>query len=111
MKNVVRAIVALVGGFALSFLGLGVLWIGTPSPYQALMLIPFLLLAFAITWTGDVADRLFVLILVGAAPIGGVMTMFRDKNDSHLASILVVCTWLAGTLAGQQLAARRARPR
>jgi hypothetical protein len=109
MKNLVTAVLALVGGFALSFLGLGVLWIGTPWPYQALMLFPFLWLAFAITRAGSAGDRVFVLILVGAAPIGGVMTMFRDRNGSHLGSILVVCAWLAGVLAGQQLAARRTR--
>ena len=107
MKNAVRAIVALGGGFALSFVGLGVLWVGAPWPYQALLFVPFLLLAFAITSTGSAGDRLFVLIIVGAAPLGSLITMFRDKNDSHVMSVLVVCAWLAGIVSGHQLAAAR----
>jgi hypothetical protein len=109
MKHVVRAMLALAGGFALSFVGVGVLWIGTPWAYQMLMFIPFLLLAFAITVTSPAGDHAFLLVIAGAAPIGALLTLFRDRNDSHLMSILVVCAWLAGTLAGQQLAAMRLR--
>jgi hypothetical protein len=110
MRSAIRAVLALVGGFGLSFLALGVLWIGVGWMYQLLMTIPFLLLAFAITRSGDAGDRLSWLIVLGAAPIGWLLTLFRDKNDSHLMSLLVVCAWLAGTLAGMALGAKR-RPR
>ena len=109
MKAVIRALAAVVGGFGLSFVGLGVLWAGAGWMYQLLMFIPFLLLAFVITRTGDAGDRVFSLVLLGAAPIGWLLTRFRDKNDSHLMSILIVAGWVAGTLAGHALASMRGR--
>ena len=45
-------VVALLGGFALSFVGLGVLWVGVPWTYQMLMFFPFLLLALAVMLLG-----------------------------------------------------------
>jgi len=107
MRPVIRAMAAVIGGFALSFVGLGVLWIGVSWTYQLLMFIPFLLLAFVIARTGDAGDGLFALVIVGAAPIGWLITKFRDRNDSHLTSILVVCAWLAGAVAGAALGDRR----
>lgn len=104
-----RGVIALGGGFGLSFLGLGLLWIGTPWPLQALMFVPFFLLAFGVTRTGK-DDRMFMLSLWGALPLGLIITLFRDKNDSHLMSILTVLAWLAGILAGH-FAARAIRSR
>ena len=109
MKRYLRGFGALAGGFALSFVGLGVLWIGTPWHYQALMFFPFLLLAFAVSRTGPAGDNTFMLTIWGAAPIGALITMFRDKDDSHLGPVLIVCAWLAGTLSGHYLAARLRR--
>ena len=105
MKGTLRTIVAVAGGFALSFVGLGVLWIGTPWQYQALMFIPFFLLAFAVTRTGVAAKNEFLLVMGGAAPIAGLISLFRDKNDSHLMPMLMVTAWAAGVLAGHFLAA------
>jgi len=106
MKKYLRPFFALAGGFGLSFAGLGALWAGAAWPYEALMFFPFLLLAIAISRTGPPRDKLFLLIIVGAYPIGHVITMFRDKNDSHLMPILIVCLWLLGILAGHYLAAK-----
>ena len=110
--KVLRTTLGLGGGFGLSFFAFGLLWIGTPWPLQALMFVPFFLLALAMAWTGPVGDTTYQLVLYGALPLGTVVTMFRDKNDSHLMPILVVLSWLAGILAGHYLAAAlRARKR
>ncbi len=110
LKNTLRGGVAVGGGFGLSFLAFGLLWIGTPWHFQALMFIPFFLLAFAVARTGARDDRLALLVAGGAAPLGLIFTLFRDRNDSHLMPILTVLAWLAGILAGH-FAARAFRPR
>ena len=107
MNKSLRTFIAFAGGFALSFIGLGALWAGAPWPHQALMFFPFFLLAYALARTGEPGDKPFVLIIGGASPLGLILTMFRDKNDSHLMPILIVCSWLAGILTGHLLAARR----
>lgn len=93
-----------VGGFAFSFAGVGLLWIGLPWAYQALMFLPFLLLAFALAKAGGASIP--ISIVYGALPLAMVMLMFRDRNDSHLMPVLVVACWLAGILGGRALAAR-----
>jgi hypothetical protein len=109
LKNTLRGIGAVGGGFGLSFLAFGLLWIGTPWHFQALMSVPFLLLAFAVSYTGE-DDRMFLLCALGALPLGSVLMLFRDKNDSHLMPILMVLAWLAGIVAGH-FAARTIRRR
>lgn len=93
-----------VGGFAFSFAGVGLLWIGVPWTSQALMFLPFLLLAFALAKAGGPAIPLS--IVYGALPLAMLMMMFRDRNDSHLMPVLIVAAWLAGILGGRALAAR-----
>ena len=101
-----RSMLALAGGFGLSFLGLGLLWIGTPWPIQALMAVPYFILTWALTrGASGAANQLLTFVLTGAAPLGGLIMMFRDKNDSHLNSILTVAAWAAGAALGR-LAAR-----
>ncbi|MGB4115390.1 MAG: hypothetical protein WBK51_02450 [Polaromonas sp.] len=91
---------SLAGGFILSFAGLGVLWVGTPWPYQFLMAVPFFALSFVVTRLGSVGNQFFWLVICGATPIGLLITKFRDSNDSHLLPILTVSGWLAGVLCG-----------
>ena len=98
---------AIAGGFALSFLGFGLLWAGTPWAYQLLMFFPFLALAFAVTRVGRFGSQACLLIVCGALPLGTVIPMFRDTNDSHATSILVVCGWAAGIAAGYYLGKKR----
>lgn len=101
---------AVAGGFALSVLAIGVLWIGTPWHLQALMFVPFLLLAFAITRTGAVPDNVYLFAAAGAAPLGGILMLFRDKQDSHLMPILMVVAWAAGLAVGHFVALKTRRP-
>jgi hypothetical protein len=108
-KTLASWVFAVGGGFILSFIGLGVLWIGTPWHYQALMFFPFLLLSFSVTRIRNARDNVFLLVLYGAMPIGALMVMFRDKNNSHLMPILMVCTWVAGILLGHYLAGKSSR--
>jgi hypothetical protein len=100
------AFIGLAGGFGLSFVGLGVLWIGTPRLYQLIVALPFLLLSWVVARFGG-GPYPALPIIVGAAPIGGLITMFRDKDDSHLTSVLVVSAWAVAVLAGQWLGRRR----
>ncbi len=108
-KTLASWVVAAGGGFILSFIGLGVLWIGTPWHYQALMFFPFLLLSFSVTRIRNARDNMFLPVLYGAMPIGALLLLFRDKNNSHLMPILMVCTWVAGTLLGHYLAGKYSR--
>lgn len=105
-KPMVLGLAAIAGGFALSFLGFGLLWVGTPWAYQLLMGLPFLALSFAVTRAGSPGNQGWMLIVCGAMPLGMVIPMFRDKNDSHAMSILIVCGWAAGIAAGYYLGKR-----
>ncbi|MGQ2978663.1 MAG: hypothetical protein ACT6Q9_03100 [Polaromonas sp.] len=109
MTKSLSVLVAAGGGFGLSFLGLGTLWAGAAWHYQALMFFPFFVLAFALTRLGPSGDKLFLLVICGASPLGLLLTMFRDRNDSHLMPILMVCTWLFGVLSGHWLAGKLPR--
>ena len=106
-KPMALGLSAIAGGFALSFLGFGLLWIGTPWEYQFLMLLPFLLLAFAVTRFGRSGNQTYLLVVCGASPLGMLIPMFRDKNDSHAMSVLIVCGWAAGIVAGYFLGRKR----
>lgn len=103
-KKVSIILLALIGGFFLSFLGFGLLWSGIPWHFQLLMFFPFLLLAWAISrWNQGFVDGC-ILIVLGAAPLGTLIMRFRDNNDSHLMSVLIVVSWLIGIAAGYFLA-------
>lgn len=109
MKRLATSFAAAAGGFALSFLGLGLLWIGVPWAYQSLMFFAFFLLSFAVTRARAAGDDVSLFVIYGALPLGALISLFRDKNDSHLMPILIVCAWLAGALLGRSLAVRLSR--
>lgn len=104
-KQGVLRIAALLGGFILSFVGVGVLWAGAPWPYQLLMFFPFLLLAFAIERFESTA----LPMLIGVFPIGTILVQFRDKDNSHLMPVLAVSAWVLGILLGHYLGGRFTR--
>lgn len=103
-EKVLVIVMALAGGFLLSFIGFGVLLSGVPWHYQLIMFLPFLLLSFALTHRGKGALDSCFFILCGAAPLGILITQFRDHNDSHLLPILMVSSWLVGIISGYFLA-------
>jgi hypothetical protein len=98
-------LLAIAGGFALSFLGVGILWAGTPWPIQWLLFLPFFFLTFMLTRL-SIAGKPAWLVVCGAAPLAGVITLFRDNNDSHLMPILTVFCWAMGVWAGYYLGQR-----
>jgi hypothetical protein len=107
MSDSVRSFLSVAGGLVLSFLAFGVLWIGTPWKYQALMGVPFFLLTLATAWKDeDGGKRQLALVLAGAAPLGLLIMKFRDPSGSHVKPVLIVCAWAAGAALGW-LAARR----
>ncbi|MGE5089376.1 MAG: lysophosphatidic acid receptor [Candidatus Levyibacteriota bacterium] len=104
-KTSVLPLVALAGGFILSFVALGALWISTPWRYQMLMFLPFLALSYVTARASDAGGRdlLLLLIVAGATPIGALVVQFRDKDGSHLMPVLIVCAWVAGATLGRYL--------
>ncbi|WP_090721028.1 lysophosphatidic acid receptor [Nitrosomonas sp. Nm166] len=103
-KKILIILLALIGGFLLSFLGLGLLWSGIPWHYQVLMFFPFFLLSFALSRWSAGAITACIFILCGAAPLGALMVQFRDINNSHLMTSLIVLSWLIGIASGYFLA-------
>lgn len=93
-------LLGLVAAFAFSFLGFGLLWIGLPFPVQCGLSIPFAALAVVLARQLQNGTSAAAAIFVGAGPIGSMITLFRDKNDSHLLPILVVVSWAMGAALG-----------
>lgn len=104
-KRGIWLVAALLGGFVLSFAGMGALWVGAAWPYQALMSVPFMLLALASRRLAGSA----IPVLVGALPVAVMLVQFRDANNSHAMPVLVVAGWALGILLGHALGARLSR--
>ncbi len=68
------------------------------------MFFPFLLLSFAVSHWNKGAVGGCIFIACGTAPLGALITQFRDSNGSHLMPVLVVLTKLIGIIAGYFLA-------
>ncbi len=106
-RHALAGTAALSLGFGLSFVGLGLLWIAMAWVVQAAMALPYAAAAYGLgRWSGD-PRRVATLLLVGLAPIGLLLTQFRNAEGSHLAPTLVVAAWVAGVLLGTWLARRR----
>ncbi|MBS0424222.1 MAG: lysophosphatidic acid receptor [Proteobacteria bacterium] len=99
-KEMLIILLALAGGFLLSFLGFGLLWSGISWSMQLIMIVPFFLLSYGLYRWSSNATLSCVFIFIGAAPLGLLITRFRDTNDSHLMPILIVSGWMIGILAG-----------
>lgn len=107
MRSAWLALAAVAAGFVLSFLAMGAFWIAMAWPVQALAVLPFGGVAWVLArWSGN-PPRAALLILVGAAPLGLLFTLFRDREGSHLMPVLMVVLWALGTVAGASLAAGR----
>jgi hypothetical protein len=106
-KNAILKTVGFAAGFILSFIALGVMWIGTAWSYQFMMFVPFLLIALILGRFGGASLHM----LIGIAPIGVFFVQFRDNNNSHIFPILLVCTWGIAIVLGHYLAMRWSRLR
>ena len=91
-------ILAALTAFALSFLGLGFLWIGKLGG-EAIVAALYLWLAYSVS---HLRGKRIALMTVAApaVPIAALLVQFRDSNDSHLVSIAIVLGWLAGITLG-----------
>ncbi len=89
-------------GLGLSFLALGLLWIGTPWHVQFLMTAPFVLAGYVTKHFGGST----IPVLAGLFPLGAVVVQFREKNESHAISIALVSAWVVATVGGAFLAQR-----
>ena len=97
---------AALAAFALSFLGLGFLWIGKLGG-EVIVAALYLWLAYSVSHLRGKRIALLTVALP-ALPIAALIVQFRDSNDSHLGSIAIVLGWLAGITLGA-FAADRAR--
>lgn len=96
--STVVGIVGIIMGGMLSFLALGMLWIGNLS--ATIFVLPFFALAsFALCSVRGV--QLAVLSLgAGAIPLGMLLVMFRDASGSHMLPIATVLSWYVAIAIG-----------
>jgi hypothetical protein len=87
------------GWLYLSLVALLILWIGTPWPYQFLMTIPFIFVAFIIRRSGKTA----LSMLAGILPIALLFLLFQDADHSRLYPILLVIAWVLSIVLGHYL--------
>lgn len=105
-KNNLLIALGLIGGFALSFLGVGLLWVGLKTPIQCTNAILFFLLSYLLTKFLKKSNIVFGIIVAGAAPLASILVRFRDSEGSHLMPFLVVTSWAAGTFLGSKIGSR-----
>ncbi len=103
MANTLAILGGVLGGFGLSFLSVGMLWIAMPFYVQALAFFPFLLLSLLVGRYSKSFSMAASTVIVGALPMAKMMVGFRDKDDSHLMPILMVSCWMLGALVGAWL--------
>lgn len=101
-------ILATLTAFALSFLGLGFLWIGKISG-EVIVAALYLWLAYSVSHLRGKRIALMTVALP-SVPIAALLVQFRDSNDSHLGSIAIVLGWLAGITLGAFAADRERTP-
>jgi hypothetical protein len=99
---------AAIASFALSFAGLGVMWIGKPWGEIVIALL-YLALAFGVArWRGR--DSALFSVGLPMLPLGLLIMQFRDNSDSHLLGIAITAGWALGILIGACWGARFASP-
>lgn len=106
MRSTIISLVVLMLAGALSFLSIGVLWAGVNQWLQLVVTFLFFGLSFFSARNQQNASATIIPILCGASPIGAILTMFRDKEGSHLLGISIVCSWAIATLAGAWVSSR-----
>jgi hypothetical protein len=105
MRAAWTALAAIAAGFVLSFGAMGLFWVAMAWPVQALVVLPFGAVAWVLArWSGN-PRRAALLVLLGAAPLGLLFTLFRDREGSHLMPVLMVVLWVLGVVAGASIAA------
>ena len=80
-------------GFGLTFLGMGVMWIGVAFPFQLLYSLVFLFAGFVSRRFAKDDLEAFLPIAIGALPLAALFVQFRDPSGSHLWPIVIVASW------------------
>lgn len=92
-------------GFTLSFLSFGILWTGINQWAQSVVTILFFILCYLLSRR---VKNAMLGMMIGAAPAGGIIMLFRDKNDSHLLGVSIVASWVAAAGLATYLNRRKA---
>ena len=106
----IALLLGIVFGFALSFLGYGLMWIGLNPALQGLNAFLFLALAYGVGRATRSYPATCLAVAAGAFPVAALLTQFRDKNDSHLVGILLAGSWIMGIALGSWVGSRH-RPK
>lgn len=106
LSNTGWTVGGLLAGVLLSFGAFGLLWVGTPWPYQFLMFAPLFLVALGAGRFGGSA----LPVLAGVAPMAMLFVRFRDRDGSHLVPVLLVSSWAVAILLGHYLGRRHKPP-
>jgi hypothetical protein len=99
-------ILAILLGGVLSFLSIGLIWTGINQWSQAVITLLFFGLSFFASKKTQFDPRVLGAILIGAAPLGGIVTLFRDKNNSHLLGFAIVASWIIASYLGARRPAK-----
>jgi hypothetical protein len=91
-------------GGALSFLGFGLFFAGLNPWIQIVVAITFLTASY-ITFKPSKLPT--YALMAGAGPLAALLTLFRDKNDSHFIGTSIALSWLFAVLAGSWLASKK----
>lgn len=91
-------------GALLSFLNLGILWAGVNQWLQSLVALAFLVVSYFVTKS---KKGLSLYMLIGAAPLYGLLVQFRDQNGSHLLGITISASSVVALLIGLWLGQRK----
>lgn len=91
-------------GALLSFLNFGILWAGVNQWLQSLVAFAFFLVSYFVTKSKK-GQSLYMLL--GTAPLYGLLVQFRDQNDSHLLGITISASSVVALLLGLWLGQRK----
>lgn len=94
---------AVFSGFALSFASFGIFWTGVNQWLQTAPALIFFIFSYFLS---KKIPNAFTYLLLGATPLGGILMMFRDKNDSHALGISIVASWVAASFLAFLLATK-----
>lgn len=97
------ALIGIIIGFALSFLSFGILWSGINQWAQAA---PPLLFFIAGYFLAKKSVNALLHLYIGAAPLAGILVMFRDKEGSHALGIAIVLSWAIAAALGVKLSGK-----
>jgi hypothetical protein len=100
----------LAGGvsFAMTFLSLGLFWIGLPA--ASVLLAAGYAAAALVAARASALWLALIVVLGSASPLCSILVRFRDAQDSHLLPVSLVVLWFGAAIWGAWIGADRTVP-